>query len=82
MKTTRVAAAHAELLTEGLRFEIYDVCRDIDHRLGNRLGTAEKGCYFWLWDDDTRGRHITSIEVLAALRRDAVAYLAALPAAA
>lgn len=59
---------------EVLRRDITEVCIQIDRRLHNRHGTAERGLYFWLYPpDDAIGA-----EVLTVLHRDAVAFLHAL----
>lgn len=56
---------------EALADEIAELCTQIDRRLGNRRGTAERGIYFWLYP---RGARL-ACEVLAALHADALAYL-------
>jgi hypothetical protein len=56
---------------QALRQEITDICVQIDHRLGNRAGTAERGVYFWHWPPDA----VVSIDVLTRLRADAIKYL-------
>lgn len=56
---------------EVLAREIADVCVQIDRRLGNRTGTAEKGVWFWLWPPDS----LPDLDVLTALHRDAVTFL-------
>ena len=57
-----------------LRSEIAQVCLQIDRRLHNPPGTAERGLYFWYWPP------VPSLgaDTLAALRADAVEFLAAL----
>lgn len=54
-----------------LRDRITEVCAEIDTRLGNRPGTAERGCFFWYWPPEPS----IGVEVLVALYRDAVAML-------
>lgn len=60
--------SEAELLV----YDIATVCAQIDTRLGNPLGTAERGCYFWYGPPP---RPDLSPDVLAALHRDAVEML-------
>ena len=55
------------LLVDG----IAQACAEIDARLGNRPGTAERGCYFWYWPPHPA----QTVETLAALHADAVAFL-------
>lgn len=57
-----------------LRSEIARLCIQIDLGLDNPIGTAERGLYFWYWPP------VPSLDVdtLAALRADAVEFLAAL----
>jgi len=54
-----------------LREEIYEIGRQIDRRLGNRPGTAERGIYFWLWPPDS----LTDLGVLAQLHGDGIEFL-------
>ena len=56
---------------ESLRAEISGLGHQIDRRLGNRPGTAERGLWFWLWPPHPE----TSIDVLTRLRADAQKYL-------
>jgi len=56
---------------ESLRAEISDLGHQIDRRLGNRPGTAERGIYFWHWPPDA----VVSVDVLTRLRRDAAQFL-------
>lgn len=49
---------------------IAQACAEIDARLGNRPGTAERGCYFWYWPPDPN----LGIDVLVALYRDALTF--------
>lgn len=58
-------------LRRRLRDRITEVCVEIDSRLGNKHGTAERGCYFWYWPPEPN----IGVEVLVALHRDAVAML-------
>lgn len=57
--------------TETLFGEIAEICAQIDRRLHNRPGTAEKGLYFWLWPPGP----YTDAEVLDVLRADAATFL-------
>ena len=57
---------------EALVEEIAAICAQIDRRLGNRAGTAEKGIWFWHYPPHPNA----GTEVLTALHRDAVAFLA------
>ena len=61
-----IAPTEAELLAD----EIRAVCHQIDRRLDNRPGTAERGIYFWLWPPAD-----LDADVLAKLHADAVAFL-------
>ncbi|MDQ1308231.1 MAG: hypothetical protein QG671_4065 [Actinomycetota bacterium] len=63
----RIAPTEAEVLAE----EISAICEQIDRRLGNPPGTAERGCYFHLWPLDVE----LACEVLSTLHADATAYL-------
>jgi len=54
-----------------LQREIAEVCVQIDGRLGNPRGTAERGVYFWHWPPHPA----QTVETLAALHADAVAFL-------
>lgn len=56
---------------EILRQDITAVCAQADRRLGNPLGTAERGIYFWYWPASS----VSSINVLTRLHADAVAFL-------
>jgi len=64
---TLCRGTEAELLVD----EIRAICHQIDRRLDNRLGTAERGLYFWLWPPDPA----VSIEVLTRLHADAIEFL-------
>lgn len=57
-----------------LREDITAICNQIDVRLGNRPGTAERGLYFWLWPPGPN----TDANVLTDLHSDAVVTLAAI----
>ena len=57
---------------EALVEDIAAICAQIDRRLGNRRGTAERGVWFWYWPPHPD----IGAEVLTALHRDAVAFLA------
>lgn len=66
------AARHltvAPTAAQALRTEITDICVQIDHRLGNRAGTAERGIYFWYSES------LADIDVLIRLRADALNHL-------
>lgn len=63
----RVTPSAAEVLAR----EIADVCLQIDRRLGNRRGTAERGVWFWLWPPDP----LPGLDVLTNLHADAVEFL-------
>ena len=63
----RIAPHPAEIL----RAEITALCAQVDLRLGNPPGTAERGIYFWHWPPDS----VTDPAVLARLHADAVALL-------
>ena len=63
----RVAPDPAEFL----RADITAVCLQIDRRLGNPPGTAERGTYFWLWPPED----VSSLDVLTRLHTDAVTFL-------
>jgi hypothetical protein len=56
---------------ESLRAEIFDLGQQIDRRLGNRPGTAEKAVYFWHWPPNPN----TGVDVLTRLHADAVEFL-------
>jgi len=62
---------HAPTAPQVLREEIYQIGRQIDRRLGNRPGTAERGIYFWLWPPDS----LNDLGVLARLHADAIEFL-------
>lgn len=62
-----LAPTHAQILTA----ETLAVCAQIDRRLGNQPGTAARGCWFWHWPPEPH----QSVELLAALHADAVAFL-------
>ena len=62
-----VVPTEAETLVD----EIRGICDQIDRRLHNRPGTAERGVWFWFWPPDPA----VSIDVLTRLHADAVAYL-------
>ena len=62
----RVAPTPAETL----RRDISELARQIDTRLGNPPGTAERGIYFWFWP------RVDDLGVLVALHADAVNFLA------
>lgn len=61
-----VAPTEAEVLGE----EITAVCAQIDRRLGNRPGTAERGLYFWLWPPAD-----LAVDVLVRLHADGIKFL-------
>lgn len=63
--------------SEVLADEIAEVCAQIDRRLGNPRGTAERGCYAHLWPLDME----LACAVLTALHADAVEFLHTLTAA-
>jgi hypothetical protein len=63
----RAAPSPAEIL----RDEITAICSQMDRRLGNRAGTAEKAVYFYWWPPSES----TSVEVLTRLHADAVRFL-------
>ena len=54
-----------------LRADIRAICRQVDVRLGNPPGTAERGLYFHLWPP----QGVTNVDVLVELHRDAVKFL-------
>ena len=57
---------------ELLRQDITAACAQIDRRLGNPAGTAERGVYFWYWPASS----VSSVDVLVVqLHADAVAFL-------
>ena len=60
--------SEAEALVE----DIAAICAQADRRLGNRVGTAERGVWFWYYPPHPN----VGTEVLTALHRDAVAFLA------
>ena len=62
-----VVPTEAETLVDQIRA----ICDQIDRRLDNRPGTAERGVWFWLWPPDPA----VSIEVLTRLRADAIEFL-------
>ena len=66
------ARDQAEALVE----DIAAVCAQADARLGNTAGTAERGVWFWYYPPDPN----VGVEVLTALHRDAVAFLAGIAA--
>ncbi len=57
---------------EALVDDIAAICKQVDDRLGNRAGIAERGVWFWYYPPDPN----VGVEVLTALHRDAVAFLA------
>lgn len=59
----RIAPSDAEVLAD----EIAELAAQIDRRLGNPPGTAERGCYFHYWPLDDE----LPCEVLSALHADA-----------
>ncbi len=61
-----IAPTEAAVLAD----EIRAVCDQIDRRLDNRPGTAERGLYFWLWPPAD-----LDADVLANLHADAVRFL-------
>lgn len=61
-----IAPTEAEILTD----EIRAVCHQIDRRLDNRPGTAERGLYFWLWPPAD-----LDADVLTRLHADAIEFL-------
>jgi hypothetical protein len=63
----RVTPSAAEVL----RQEISDLCVQIDRRLHNRPGTAERGLYAWFWPPDPS----TPLNVLTNLHADACKFL-------
>ena len=68
------AARHLHITptaAEVLSDEISELAAQIDRRLANRPGTAERAIYFWLYPLDDE----LPCEVLSALHSDAVAYL-------
>lgn len=56
---------------EHLAADITTICAQIDRRLGNPAGTAERGTYFWYWPPTPD----LGVEVLTNLHADAVAML-------
>ena len=54
---------------ETLRAEITELAAQIDRRLGNPPGTAERGIYFWYWP------RVDDLDVLTALHADAARFL-------
>lgn len=67
---------HAPTEAQVLCEQIHEIGLQIDRRLGNRAGTAEKGVWFWYWPPHPG----VGVEVLTALRRDAVEFLAGITA--
>lgn len=65
-------------VAERLAVRIAEVCAEIDTRLGNPPGTAERGCYFWYGPPPCPD---LGPDVLTALHRDAVTMLAGIVAA-
>ena len=61
--------AVAPTAAQVLRQEITDICAQIDHRLHNRAGTAERGVYFFYSES------LADIDVLTRLRADALNHL-------
>lgn len=59
---------------EALIEDIACVCAQIDRRLGNRAGTAERGTWFWYYPPNPA----VSLDVLARLHLDAVRFLHAI----
>ena len=57
--------------SEILRAEITELAAQIDRRLGNPPGTAERAIYFWFWP------RVDDLDVLTRLHADAVGFLAA-----
>ncbi|MCB1290350.1 hypothetical protein [Mycolicibacterium sp.] len=55
--------------SEILRAEITELAAQIDRRLGNPPGTAERGIYFWYWP------RVDDLDVLTALHADAARFL-------
>jgi hypothetical protein len=62
-------------LTARLVAEISRICHAADLIRGNRPGTAERGLYFWHYEDDPNFRYSLDILDLQAFRRDAVEFL-------
>ena len=58
--------AEAEVLADA----ITGICAEIDRRLHNRPGTAERGLWFWLWPPER-----PEPDVVARLHADAVEFL-------
>ena len=54
---------------ESLRREIRELAAQIDRRLGNPPGTAERAIYFWFWP------RVDDLDVLTALHADAARFL-------
>lgn len=61
---------------EALVEDIAAICAQADARLGNRAGTCERGVWFWYWPPHPG----VGVEVLTALHRDAVTFLAGITA--
>ena len=59
-----------------LRAEISELGRQIDRRLGNRPGAAERAIYFWLWPPPD----VQCLDTLTRLHADAVEFLGAVTA--
>ena len=55
--------------SEILRAEITELAAQIDRRLGNPPGTAERAIYFWFWP------RVDDLDVLTALHADAARFL-------
>jgi hypothetical protein len=72
LRCTRTPLRPTPTSVDLLRQDIADICQQIDRRLDNKPGTAERGTYFWYWPPE----EIHSTEVLAALHSDAVEFLA------
>ncbi len=70
-RSTRTLAYPIPTPAQLRRQAITTVCAQIDQRLGNRRGTAERGLWFWLWPPHPN----TSTEVLNRLHADAVGFL-------
>jgi len=51
------------------RAEITELAAQIDRRLGNPPGTAERAIYFWFWP------RVDDLDVLTALHADAARFL-------
>lgn len=61
-----IAPSPAELLAADIR----EMCQQIDRRLGNRPGTAERGLWFWLWPPER-----PEPDVVARMHSDAAEFL-------